>query len=64
MAVRFAGCVLALVAALTIFVGGATGRGLATTTTAIHVEVLGLGRVTDGVGINCGNERRPAGRPM
>jgi uncharacterized repeat protein (TIGR02543 family) len=55
MAVRFAGCVVALVAALTLFVGGATGRGLATTTTAIHVEVLGLGRVTDGVGINCGN---------
>ena len=52
---RFAGCVVALVAALTLFVGGATGRGLATTTT-VRVEVQGVGEIRDDKSqLDCGN---------
>jgi len=46
---------VALVAAVTLFVGGAAGRGLATTTT-VRVEVEGVGEIRDNKSqLDCGN---------
>ena len=52
---RFACCGAALIAVLTLGVGGAVGRGFATTTT-VRVEVLGVGEIVDdNHQLDCGN---------
>ena len=52
---RFACCGAALIAALTLGIGGATGRGFATTTT-VRMEVLGVGEIIDDKSnLDCGN---------